>query len=122
MATLTVYCQPGAKQTQVAGWHDGKLKIQLKAPPVDGAANQALTAFMAELCHVAKSSVTLTHGHTSRTKRLHIDGVDEAQLQAALMPLLPDGPTPTAPSSTPLTASATAPQQHKRTGKNHSKK
>jgi uncharacterized protein len=84
MSKITVYCQPGAKQTQVAGWHDGKLKIQLKAPPVDGAANKALIAFMAELCQVAKSSISIEQGSSSRTKRLHINGVEDAQLLAML--------------------------------------
>ncbi|MEN9843662.1 MAG: hypothetical protein RLZZ612_1491 [Pseudomonadota bacterium] len=117
MAKITVYCQPGAKQTQVAGWHDGKLKIQLKAPPVDGAANKALLAFMAELCQVAKSHITLEQGSTSRTKRLHIDGMDEAQLQAALAPFSDTIPPP-APA-TPLPSLLTSvPQAHKK----HSKK
>jgi len=38
MGKIVLYCQPGAKQTRMVGWHDDKIKIQLKAPPVDGAA------------------------------------------------------------------------------------
>ncbi len=87
MATLVVYCQPGARQTRVAGWHDGKPKVQLQAPPVDGAANEALIAFVARRCGVPRSHVRITHGQTSRTKRLDIDGLDDADaLQALLGP------------------------------------
>lgn len=86
-ATLTVYCQPGARQTRLAGLHGGLPKIQLAAPPVDGAANEALIAFVARRCGVARSHVRITHGQTNRTKRLDIDGLDEADaLQALLGP------------------------------------
>ena len=43
---LAIYCQPGAKQTQIQGLHDGRLKIRLMAAPVDGAANDALLDFL----------------------------------------------------------------------------
>ncbi len=85
-AKITVYCQPGAKQTQLVGWHDGKPKIQLKAPPVEGAANEALRAFVAERCGVAKSRVSIVQGQSSRTKRLAVEGLDEATLAARLRP------------------------------------
>ena len=41
---LAIYCQPGAKQTQIQGLHDGRLKIRLMAAPVDGAANDEQVA------------------------------------------------------------------------------
>lgn len=84
MATLVVYCQPGARQTRLAGLHDGKPKIQLQAPPVDGAANAALIAWIAERCGVPRSHVRIVHGHTSRTKRVEIDGIDDTAARSAL--------------------------------------
>ena len=39
---LSLYIQPGASKTEVCGEHNGRIKIRLKAPPVDGKANQAL--------------------------------------------------------------------------------
>ncbi|TSE21429.1 hypothetical protein Talka_00097 [Tepidimonas alkaliphilus] len=77
-AALTIYCQPGARQTRLAGLHGGLPKIQLAAPPVDSAANEALIAFVAERCGVPRSCVRIVRGHTSRTKRLAIDGLDNA--------------------------------------------
>lgn len=80
MGKIVVYCQPGAKQTQLVGLYDGKPKIQLKAPPVDGAANKALIAFLADLCKVPKSAVTIELGTSGRTKRVEVAGVDDGQL------------------------------------------
>lgn len=84
MAKIVLYCQPGASQTQLAGLHDGKPKIQLKAPPVDGAANKALLAFLADLCGVPKSSITIEHGASGRIKRVDVPGLSEQQLARLL--------------------------------------
>jgi uncharacterized protein (TIGR00251 family) len=84
MARIVVYCQPGAKQTRLAGLHDGKPKIQLKAPPVDGAANKALVAFLAERCGVPKSAVTIEQGASGRTKRVEVAGLTDDALLACL--------------------------------------
>lgn len=86
MARVVVYCQPGARQTRIVGLHDGKPKVQLKAPPVDGEANQALIAFVSALCGVPKSAVRIESGATSRTKRLCVEGVDEASLKRLFAP------------------------------------
>ncbi len=84
MARIVVYCQPGAKQTQLAGLFDGKPKIQLKAPPVDGEANKALIAFLAQQCGVAKSAIRIEMGASGRTKRVEIEGIDDGALRLAL--------------------------------------
>ena len=72
--TLTLHIQPGAKKTEVAGEHGDALKIRLAAPPVDGKANAALLAFIAERLGVSKSAVTLKSGQTSRRKVVEVDG------------------------------------------------
>lgn len=84
MGKIVLYCQPGAKQTQLAGLHDGKPKIQLKAPPVDGEANKALIAFLAQLCGVSKSSIRIEMGTSGRIKRVEVAGVNDQQLREAL--------------------------------------
>lgn len=70
--TLTLHIQPGAKKTEVAGEHGDALKIRLAAPPVDGKANAALIAFVADRLGIAKSAVTLKSGQTSRRKVLEV--------------------------------------------------
>lgn len=71
-ATLTLHIQPGAKKTEIAGLHGDALKIRLAAPPVDGKANAALIAFVAQRLEVAKSAVILKSGQTSRRKVLEV--------------------------------------------------
>lgn len=69
---LTLHIQPGAKKTEFVGLHGEAMKIRLAAPPVDGKANAALCAFLADFCGVPKSAVTLLSGETSRAKRVRI--------------------------------------------------
>lgn len=72
---LTLHVQPGARRTEFAGLHGEALKIRLAAPPVDGKANAALCAFLADFCGVPKSAVTLVSGETSRAKRVRVAGL-----------------------------------------------
>ncbi len=74
---LSVYVQPGAKKTEHSGMHDGRPKIRLNAPPVDGAANDELVKFVAKTLKLPKSSVKLVSGHASRLKTLEIDADEQ---------------------------------------------
>ena len=67
---------------------DGKsfLKIRLTAPPVDGAANMALIAFLAERLGLRKADITIRSGQAARLKMLHLSG-DSAALMAKLAAL-----------------------------------
>jgi len=69
---LELHVQPGAKRTEVAGLHGERLKIRLAARAVDGAANRALIDFLAEKFSVAKSTVKIESGETSRRKRVSV--------------------------------------------------
>lgn len=84
MGRIVLWCQPGAKQTRLVGLHDGKPKIQLQAPPVDGAANKALIAFLSEVLGVPRSAITIELGASGRTKRVEVAGVDDAELSRRL--------------------------------------
>lgn len=75
---LLVLVQPRASRTKVLGPHDGRLKIALAAPPVDGEANAALVAFLADLFGLKKAQVILLDGQTGRRKRVLLHGVDAA--------------------------------------------
>lgn len=75
---LTLHIQPGAKTTGFAGLHGEAMKIRLAAPPVDGKANAALCAFLADFCAVPKSAVTLISGETARAKRVRVEGAAPA--------------------------------------------
>jgi uncharacterized protein (TIGR00251 family) len=85
ISSLKVRLHPGARKNAITCTHDGALKISLTAPPVDGKANEALIAFLADLLRIPKSSITITSGQTSRQKILEIQGKSAAEL-AALFP------------------------------------
>jgi uncharacterized protein (TIGR00251 family) len=78
---LELLVQPRASRTRVAGEHEGRLKLQLAAPPVDGEANAALAAFLAAVLGARKADVVLLRGETGRRKTVRIRG---ATLAAAL--------------------------------------
>jgi uncharacterized protein len=75
-----VHVQPRASRTELAGMHGGALKVRVAAPPVDAAANRALIEFLAECLGVARRSVRIVGGETSRTKVLEADGVTPQQV------------------------------------------
>lgn len=62
---------------------DGRplLKLRLVAPPVDGAANEALIAYLAKTLSLRKADITMRSGETSRVKILHLAGDSGTILQ-----------------------------------------
>lgn len=58
--------------------------IKLTAPPVEGAANQALVKFLSDRLEVNKSRIRLVSGHKSRDKKLEIDGLTFEEIKARL--------------------------------------
>jgi uncharacterized protein (TIGR00251 family) len=82
--TLELLIQPRASRTRVVGEHDGRLKVQLAAPPVDGEANAALVEFLARALSVRKGDVEVLRGETGRRKTVRVAGVSAAQAALAL--------------------------------------
>ncbi len=79
---VDVHVVPRASRSKLLGVHDGRLKVSLAAPPVDGAANEALISFMAKLVGVPARNVSLVRGESSRQKQLRIQGVTAEQIHA----------------------------------------
>ena len=69
---IAVHAQPGAKKSAVAGLHGEALKVRVAAPPVEGKANDALTAFVAKALGVPRRAVSIVKGESSREKLLLI--------------------------------------------------
>jgi hypothetical protein len=86
--TLAVRAQPGAKRTAIGGIYgegtSAQLKIAVQAPPLEGRANAALIAFLAETFAVPKSAVKLLSGELSRSKVFLIEGMTLARANAVL--------------------------------------
>ena len=83
-AELDVRVMPRARRTEVAGLRDDDLLIRLVAPPVEGAANDALVAFVAQWLAVPRRAVHILSGERSRRKRLAVDGVSADLIRARL--------------------------------------
>ena len=81
---LQVHACPRAAQNNVQGLHGDAVKIRLRAPPVDGKANAALVAFLANTLGVPERQVTLVGGQTGRHKRVRIAGLGAAAVRARL--------------------------------------
>ena len=77
-----VRVQPRASRSEVVGEQEGALRVRLAAPPVDGAANEALVELLADVLDVAKRDVRIVSGATSRRKVVEVDGVTPEQLHA----------------------------------------
>jgi uncharacterized protein len=78
---FAVHVQPRASQTKIRGLHGDAIKVQLSAPPVDGAANEALRDLFAELLGVARSAVRIVAGEHSRRKVVEVAGVDQESVR-----------------------------------------
>lgn len=70
---LDISVSPNAKRTELVGWHDGALRVRLAAPPVDGAANDALRRWLAQELDLPLARIQLLRGATSRRKQWAID-------------------------------------------------
>ena len=71
--------QPRASKQGIRGMHGNAVKVSLNTPPVDGKANAALCAFLADILDLSKSSVSLHSGQTSRDKVVEVCGINQAQ-------------------------------------------
>ncbi len=69
---VDIHVIPNASRTQADGEHDGALRVRLHAPPVDGKANLALAAWLADALRIAKRDVELIRGQTSKRKQLRV--------------------------------------------------
>jgi len=81
---LEVQVQPRSSRNQVVGEQDGRLKIKLTAPPVEGEANQALINFLAQELGIPKKDIKLLKGESSRHKLIAINGLNEQELEERL--------------------------------------
>ena len=84
-ARLEVYIQPRASRTELAGSHNGLIKIRIAAPAVENAANRELLEFLALKLGTARRCVRLVSGSASRRKVLEIDGMTAAAIAAKLV-------------------------------------
>ena len=75
---------PRASRNKIAGIHDGAVRIRLTAPPVEGAANEALVAFLSSVLRVPKRDIELVSGQTARNKVVSVSGLSPEEVLARL--------------------------------------
>jgi len=80
--TFDVLVQPRASRAKVGPEHDGRLKVAVTAPPVDGEANAAVIETLAKALRVGKSAVEIVQGATGRRKTVRIAGATAAAVEA----------------------------------------
>lgn len=85
--TVDILVQPRASRAKIGPVHDGRIKVSVTAPPVDGEANAAVIELFAKQLGVPKSAVEVIAGASSRRKRLRVTGSPQA-LTAALEALI----------------------------------
>jgi uncharacterized protein len=86
--TLAIRAQPGAKKTAIVGVYGegltAQLKITVHAPPIEGRANSALIAFLAETFGLPKNEIEIISGESSRSKVFLLRGATLEEVQTKL--------------------------------------
>jgi uncharacterized protein YggU (UPF0235/DUF167 family) len=98
--SILVRVIPRASRTRIDGIRDGRLLVRLAANPVDGAANEALVAFLGKLLRLPSRNIAVTAGLQNRNKRLLLSGIEVEHVRAVLTKTLealtfPDASRPT---------------------------
>jgi len=85
---IALHVQPRASRTKIIGLYGDALKIAIQAPPVDGAANEAICEYFSNLFHCAKKNISILNGEGSRKKSIYIDSVSIEQAKQQIHPFL----------------------------------
>lgn len=73
---VEIIVQPRASKTEISGIHDGALRVRVTAPPVEGAANDAIIDLLSKRLKIRKSDIQIVSGALTRRKRLLVRGID----------------------------------------------
>jgi len=77
---------PNAAINDVTGFVEGVFRVKVAAPPVKGKANKELIAFLSQVLGIGKSRISITKGHTTRSKLINIDGLSLEDIMERLLP------------------------------------
>jgi len=78
--TFRIKAVPNSSKNVVSGILDDALKLKIKAPAVEGAANKELVKFLSKLFKVSKSEVVFVGGETSKQKRIRLPYNEKVKL------------------------------------------
>jgi uncharacterized protein (TIGR00251 family) len=78
--TIDILVQPRASRAKIGPMHDGRIKIAVTAPPVDGEANAAVIELLARRLGIARGNIEVVAGASSRRKTIKIENVTAQQI------------------------------------------
>jgi hypothetical protein len=79
--TFAVRVVPRASRSEIAGEHDGALRVRIAAPPVDGAANRELIRLLARTFKLPANAIAIVSGVGSKSKIVRVQGADAVKLE-----------------------------------------
>jgi hypothetical protein len=82
---LLLHVQPGARRSAVVGPLGGRLKIAVRAPAIEGRANEALLLFLAEAIQVRPRQLTLVAGAAGRLKTVRVEAARPEEVARRLL-------------------------------------
>ncbi len=82
---LDVKVLPRSSTTEIAGFHNGAVKVKLKSPPAEGKANAEICRFIADCLGISKSKVIIKRGLTSTKKTLLLSGVSQSAVEEKIL-------------------------------------
>jgi hypothetical protein len=83
---IAIRVQPGASRNGAAVDSEGRIRVALTSPPVEGKANLALVKFLSKSLGVPKRCISIVTGEKSRDKIVAIEGLSEAEIRGRLIP------------------------------------
>ncbi len=81
---LRVKVQPKASRNAILGEQGGRIRIALTAPPVEGAANDSLVRFLADILDVRRQQIVIKGGEHARDKSLLVQNITVEQVNSVL--------------------------------------
>lgn len=85
-----LHIQPKASKTRICGIHDGRLKVAVNAPPVEGKANKEMVSYLKKILGLPAKNLVITSGFHSRKKTVAISSMDVAEVKSLVEPMLAD--------------------------------
>jgi len=85
---LHLHVQPKGSKSRIVGLHDGRLKIAVSSPPVDGKANKEVVRFLAAVFGVHKKDIILKAGLQSRKKTLLVSSMSASAIREIVQTFL----------------------------------
>lgn len=82
--TINIYVVPRSSKSEIVGIYNNCLKIRLKSPPVDNAANEELIRFLADKLKIPKKNIEIIKGHNQKKKIISIEQYDLSALRYCL--------------------------------------